>query len=390
MRTFILLFIVASALTACVSSKGHLNKGNYDMAIKKAVKKLKRNPKNEKQILVLEKAYKSANEEDKERINFLKLEGNPDIWDDVYQTYLRMKGRQAIVKKVLPLKISRTGRLINYEYINYDEEIIQAKRKAAEYSYAHGISLLEKGGRENARMAYNDFMNVKKLFSDYKDIDSKTQQALYEGTSHVLFKIKNKSGTPLPQAFENELTKTSLNDLNQLWLNFHTQEDKNLYYDYTIFVNLKIIDVSPEGIKEVYFNESKQVQDGFEYVLDDKGNVKKDSLGNDLKNPKFKTIICKVIETQQRKSARISGTIDFIDNATKQLIKTDPVTADSFFENNAALAIGDVNALTPETKKRLGNQPLPFPHDSDMIMRCAGTMKEMVKGILVNNKHLLR
>ncbi|HET6245638.1 MAG: hypothetical protein H0V01_00530 [Bacteroidetes bacterium] len=385
---FVVLMLMLS-FSSCISSKKHMDRGQYDIAITKSVKKLKKNRNNEKHMLILEKSYNLANERDKERVGFLKLEGNPDIWDDVYQSFLSLKGRQARVKPVMPLKVPSTGRVISFDFVNYDEEIINAKRKAAEFYYVRGTLLLENGSKENARSAYNDFKNVQKFFSDYKDLNQQINKALDIGTSHVAFKMQNASGIPLPLAFEEDLTKISLNDLNGQWVKFHTIIEKNAFYDYTVKVNIRMIDISPEGLKEVHFIETKDVQDGFQYLLDKNGNVMKDSLGNDMKAPKYKTITCNLIETQQKKTARIAGTIDFIDNHTGQLLKSDPIASDVFFDHISLIAIGDLNALKPETKKMIGIKPMPFPPNPEMIMQCGNIMKGMTKNILVNNQRLL-
>lgn len=385
----ILLISIVLVFAGCVSSKKHLDRGQYDMAIRKSVKKLKKKPSNVKEIQVLQRAYQLANQSDKEKINFLKLEGNPDIWEQVYSTYLQMKSRQDLVK-TLPQLWLPGGRPVNFEFVNYDEEIINAKRKAAEFYYAKGVLLLENNTRESAREAYYNFMNVKKFFKDYKDTDAKISEAIAKGTSYVLFKMENNSGMIIPQAFQDEMFKISLHHLNRQFIQYHTNPLKDVYYDYTIVLTIKNIDISPEGVKEVHYSESKEVQDGFQYVLDDKGNVKKDSLGNDIKVPKFKTITCNVIEMQQSKAARVFGTVDFINNNTKQLLNTVPLNAESVFQNFAATAQGDLNALSPETAKKLGNRPMPFPTNADMIMRCSETVKNMAKSFIDNNSGLFK
>lgn len=385
----ILIISIVLVFEGCVSSKKHLDRGQYDMAIRKSVKKLKKKPSNVKEIQVLQRAYQLANQSDKEKINFLKLEGNPDIWEQVYSTYLRMKNRQDLVK-ALPQLWLPGGRPVNFEFVNYDEEIVNAKRKAAEFYYAKGTLLLENNTRESAREAYYNFMNVKKFFKDYKDTDAKISEAIAKGTSYVLFKMENNSGMIIPQAFQDEMFKISLNHLNRQFIQYHTNPLKDVYYDYTIVLAIKSIDVSPEGVKEVHYSESKEVQDGFQYVLDDKGNVKKDSLGNDIKVPKFKTITCNVIEMQQSKAARVFGTVDFINNNTKQLLNTVPLNAESVFQNFAATAQGDLNALSSETAKKLGNRPMPFPTNADMIMRCSETVKNMAKSIIDDNSGLFK
>ena len=153
---------------------------------------------------------------------------------------------------------------------------------------------------------------------------------------------------------------------------------------------MKLIDVAPESVKEIQYVESKEVQDGWDYFLDNKGNVKKDSLGNDIKKPKYKTISCTVNETYQSKKAIISGSLDYINNDNNQLIKTDPITAESFFEYRSATGIGDLNALKPETKSKLGKLPVPFPSGFNMLLQAGQNLKSMVKDIIWRNKNVLK
>lgn len=380
MTKIIIYTLVLFLFSGCAQRQ--LNKGRYDDALRISVRKLKKKPASAKNLRILKQAYGKANQRDNERIGFLKKEGTPDIWDEVFDTYMSMKRRQTLVKSLSPVPSGIT-------LVDYDNEIIQAKQKAAEYFYAHGSSLLEKGDRQSARSAYSDFQQVKKYYKDFKDVNDKMNKAEALGTNHVIFKMENKANVILPKRFAEELFKISLNDLNRQWLRYHTQEQKDVFYDYTVLVNIKMIDVSPEQVKEVHYTETAEVKDGWQYVLDSKGNVMKDSAGNDLKTDKIIKVACNVIEMQQRKSARIAGTMDYINNRTGQLIKTDPVTADAVFENYTAVAAGDQRALKKETKAKIGKLPAPFPSDPDMLIQAGVTLKDMVKNILYANKSLL-
>ncbi len=380
---------IVSIFASCSSSTKLMRSGNYDGAIYKATKKLKRKKDKEKEIITLEQAYQKANERDKEKIIFLKKEGKPESWDLIFSTYARMSQRQQNIKPLLPLRIASQGRDAKFEFANYDEEIIQAKKNATEYFYAHALTLLDKNNQSDARQAYNELLKVKSFSTNYKDVDKQLTRAKDIGTSYVLFKMKNATGVPLPPNFEDELTKISLNELNGEWVKYYTTETKGMTYDYTILVNMKNINVSPEGVKETNFTETKTIPDGFTYALDSKGNVMKDTAGNDIKIPKTKTISCNVVETYQTKKAIIAGTLDYINNNTGQLIKTDPIASENFFENRAYAAIGDLNALKPETAAKLGNRPMPFPPGFDMLLQAGGVLKGMVKNIIVNNKGVI-
>ncbi len=381
-------------LSGCMTPQKALNTGNYDVAIHKTVKKLKKNPARNKDIVVLERAFQQAQQNDFDKIAFMQKEGSPDRWDDIYAIYDRIKRRQAQVRTLPALKLRDKNKMpirnVTFIFVNVDDEMLQSKEKAAEYFYAHGLSLLKKGGRFNAREAYIDLQRVKGYYSSFKDTDEQLALALEAGTTKVLFKMKKDIPAQLPPNFEQELMKISLQDLNEQWIRYYTTDISGVAYDYTVFVNLKVIDISPDLVKEKQYSESKKIKDGWEYQLDSKGNVMKDSLGNDIKNTKYKTITCNVVETHVSKTARVAGSLDYVDNHSRQLLKTDNIAADSFFEDGIVVVVGgDVNALSPETKNKIGKKPLPPPNPFDMLLQAGGTLKGMVKGLLNQNKCIL-
>jgi hypothetical protein len=97
-----------------------------------------------------------------------------------------------------------------------------------------------------------------------------------------------------------------------------------------------------------------------------------------------------VVETHLSKSARVGGSLDYWDNHSNQLFKTDNIAADSFFEDGLVVVLGgDVNALTPETKKKIGKKPMPFPNPFDMLLQAGGNLKGMVKNLLYENRCIL-
>ncbi|MBN8703003.1 MAG: hypothetical protein J0M08_08055 [Bacteroidetes bacterium] len=390
-QLFTTILVVAILLgTSCQKSTKLLYNGQYDFAITKAIKQLKKNRKKnlDKEISVLEQAYSIANDKDRTQIEFLKKEGRPDSWDDIFNKYSCLKDRQEIVERAIPFIEKKAGRKLKIDLVNYDNELIVAKQKAAEYYYVHGSQLLERKTRVDARNAYYDFKRVKDYFSIYKDVDQKLNQARYEGTNQVLFVMKNNTGMIMPQGFEQELTKISLYELNKDWTNYNTTFDSTKFYDFGILVNLKTIDVTPELVKENTHTNSIQVEDGWQYVLDAKGNVKRDSAGNDIKVPKYTTISCMVKETKQSKRAMVSGSLDFMNLKTGQLIKTAPITAESIFEHRSGYISGDLRALKPEHKILQGSAPMPFPSSPSMILDAGQTLKNMVKDIIWNNKYV--
>ena len=54
-----------------------------------------------------------------------------------------MNDRQSLVRTVTPL--NNNGRSVDFPYIDYMPEMVGAKRKAADFYYAHGNELMKAG-----------------------------------------------------------------------------------------------------------------------------------------------------------------------------------------------------------------------------------------------------
>ena len=54
--------------------------------------------------------------------------------------------------------------------------------------------------------------------------------------------------------------------------------DENTHFDYVVNVNVKTVAVSPDQQRQIDSLIKRDVDDGFDYVKDVRGNVKKDSL----------------------------------------------------------------------------------------------------------------
>jgi len=385
MKRITYLLLAAFLFTSCVSSVNYLQRGDYDAAIRKSAKVLIKKPHKTKEIDVLQKAYTLANQRDQEAIDRLKLSGQPDIYDEVLYYYNRMNGRQEVVERLPQQLLSQ----INFQHVDYSRTLAESKKKAAAFFYAHAVALLEDGDKCSARDAYNELITVKEYYPVYRDVDSLIGVSLYLGTNNVLFSLLNESNSILPKDFERDLLKISLEDLNMEWVDFDTSPVEGKKYQYTIYFSLKEINVSPEFVKEERYTETREVEDGFDYVLDKNGNVMKDSLGNDIKVPRYVTLRCDVIETSLHKDSRVRGSLDIVDNYNDQLVKTQDVVAQFNFDHRFAAARGDLEALSKQTRKLTREKPVPFPTDAQMIFDTNEVLKERVKNLVSREQKIL-
>lgn len=389
MKKILYLLILVIVSSGCASSKRHMQKGNYDAAIQKSVKQLMKKPSDQKEIETLDRSYRIANERDLERIKYLKMENNPGNWDEILGRFSSLKNRQTLVRTVLPLQ--QGNRTINYEYVDYDREMIEAKLNAAEYFYSNAQKIMRNGDKESFRQANYELRKVKEYMGAYEDVDALLAETREKGMSRALIMMKNHTYLKFPPEYEQELMAISPVDLNSEWVEYHTRDlDETIDYDYHVYVNMNMINVAPDQVKESDRLVTRKVEDGFEYVMDARGNVMKDSLGNDIRIPKYKTLSCSVIETHQQKSVVVQGDVEIIQLNPTRVLRKDPIGAESLFEHFSARAIGDVNALGDQDREMIKSEPLPFPNDFEMVYRGTEMLKLAIREILQRNRSYIR
>lgn len=388
-RILPLLLLTSLLFSGCGSSKRQLQTGNYPAAVDKAVRELRRNPNNRQEAENLQRAYVIANEQDNERIRMLKLESRVSSYDEIYLTYKRMHDRQALVRTVTPLTVG--NRTVDFLYVDYLAEMVAAKRRAADFYYANGIGLMKNKTRESYRQAFYQFVRVKEYVDEYPDIDQLINEAKYLGISRALVSVENKSVINFPQEFINDLLALDLPRLNSEWVEYHTVHlDDNIQYDYLVNVNVKVVAVTPDQTIQRDSLVKKEVEDGFNYLLDKNGNVMRDTLGNDIKVAKYKTLQCALIESIQMKTCVIEGDVEVIQLNPNRIVKRDPIGAESSFRHVSARAIGDLGALSPAQLESTKVQAVPFPPDIEMVLRCSESLKMAIRGIMqTNRKHII-
>jgi hypothetical protein len=382
------MFVSALLLAGCGSSKKQLEIGNYDAAINKAVTELRKNPKSSKDIETLERAMDIALEQDNERIRLLRIEGRANAWDELYLIYKKMSDRQTAVRTVTPIQYE--GRTIEWPYVDYMQEMVVAKKNAADFYYAHGQELMKNDTRESYRQAYYEFVRAQEYVGDYEGIDQMLRESRQLGISRVYVTLKNYSPTKFPETFEQELLALDLPRLNSEWVEYHTSiPNSDTQFDYVVNVNLKNVAVSPDRQFQRDTLVKATVEDGFDYVKDARGNVLKDSLGNDVKVKKYKELQCALIRTFQVKECVIDGDVEMLSLYPEKTIKKEPIGATSNFDHVSARAIGDVNALTADQKRMLQSQIIEFPTDLDMVIMCTENLKRAIRGFMEANRRYI-
>ena len=373
--------------SSCTNTKKLVEQGRYDEAVEFATDKLVgKKKKKEKYVTLLENAFDKATARDMKRI--AKLEKKDGNWDKIVDVYRVIRERQEIVEPLLPL-IGKKGYHASFRFVKVDDLELAAMKRSADFHYQDGLDLLsdaERGSKVAARKAYEAFRSSERYFENYKDVVRLKRKARELGITHFVFEMKNNAQVLLPQEFEKTVLQMGVADLNTGWNRFHLTQPNNVNADFKVVMSLNNIDVSPERIKEREYVDVREIEDGFEYVLDQNENVLKDTLGNDVTIPRRVLIEARVLEVFQSKAAIVGGHLEYYDLQTNELMKTMPVSVEAVFENYASQFRGDRRALTSISRRRCDTQPIPFPTDEELLLDAAETLKPLVRSKISSSR----
>lgn len=386
MKKLLLFTVLFSVLVSCSAKKQieeAISHGNYDEAISEALRKLENNKdKKRKQdyVVMLQDAYYKVLEEDLQDITHLEKDGNPEQYKTIYNLYLDLEARQNAIKRVLPLQIN--GKNLEFQFNDYSSQIVDYRYKTSDYLIGQGITLLDSNDKYNARKAYDIFNYIESINPNFEETRSLLEEAHQKGTDYVSVAIVNHTNQLLPQQLEAELIDFNTYGLNQFWTEYHANIEPSMVYDFAMELQLKQINVSPERINERQQLREKAIVDGWEYVTDRRGNVRKDSLGNDIKVDKIVNVKARFFEVIQTKSAQVVADVVYTDLKYNQIVDTFTLDSGFTFENIFGRYRGDARALTNNDKRLLRQQQLRFPTDEQMVYDSGEDLKLQLKNIL--------
>lgn len=388
---FLSVFLFFAVLfNACKSPQRLTESGDYDNSIDLCVRKLRgKGKKKIEYVQGLEIAFRKAQARDMALAEQLIAANHPENWERINSIHRDIRDRQNQVIPLLPLT-AKNGYRAKIDLIDIAALEMNSREKAADYLYVKAQDLIERGERGDklaARQALQTLTNLEnRYFRDYKDKTALKNKARDLGTSYILFSIKNQSAQILPRTFHERLLNVSKQDLDSEWKAYFFEEQPGVQYDYKVTFRVTHIDAAPERIQERTYTDEKEIQDGFDYVLDRRGNVRKDSLGNDMKTPKFVRIRADVVEVHQTKAVHLAGFVEIRDAANNHLLDTRDLSTEVLFENYASTFRGDERALSADSRCRIGNRPVPFPQTEAMLVQAADRLKPTLKDELRENR----
>lgn len=393
MKRFLPFVSALLLITACGGVKKTqeaLNSGNYEVAMNRAIVELaddKSKKGHQPYILLLEDAFYKHSQREQQEIEFLKADGNPANFEAIYNKLLGLKNLQERIRPLLPLYLEDEGRDAEFQFRNYDKRILAVKEKLSDYLYDNASSLLANATyKQDFRTAYNDFAYLNRINPGFRDVKTKMEICHERGIDYVRVFLANETAQVLPKRLEEDLLNFNPYGLDNLWLKYHTSPLEDISYDYEIRVNFRDILISPEEIREREVIKERQIKDGYTYLEDENGNLVKDSLGNEIKVDRMKTVQCRFHTFTQFKAAKVDGQVTYVDLRTDQPLNSYPLSTEFIFEHQYASFQGDRRALDTDLFSLTQLVAVPFPTDEQMIYDAGEDLKMRLKDIVTRHR----
>ena len=364
--TILTILIIGFFISSCSSVEKMIDQGNFDSALTRLQKKIAgKDQIKTKHVQWIEEAFKKVMTRDLARIELLTHSTRSDDWKKIIQLYEKIAYRQEKIAAFLPI-ISSDGYRAGFSFVNVEKLLPNAIQQHQSLIYEDGTFYLAEGragNKHSARTAYDIFDQLWIYADQYKDAKALQEEALNLGSIYVSVIVENHTPEDFPLELEYKLTR---NFLNSKWIQYYLEDIDDVEFDHRITIQLHDLSISPEKIREIRYGDIKEIEDGFKYVLDDNGNVLKDTSGNDIKIPVTKKVKAHVIETQLHKSALLVGDL-VLESLRYPSNKTISIDSEVIFNHHFAEYRGDFRALSKQSIELVNIGAIPFPDDQALI-----------------------
>lgn len=380
---YLVLTISLMACNSYKSAKKSLLSGHYDKVITQMTNKYKKGvkEKNKKKLVsLLQEAYIKANTRDLEMVDRYKQSKGTEKYKSIYLSYKSIQDRQDRIKPLLP--ISLHGRDIEFPIEDYSGQVEKYKRHYANQLNKQSSDLMRNPSKPNAQKAYGLLKTLESLYPDYRNLQSRLNNAYVNGTTFVYVAVRNNSEFLMPKVVDENLRLLDTKYLNRNWKEFHSELERGIEYDYDVLFDVQDIIVSPEMVSRNRFVSEKEIIDGWEYQKDENGNFVLDSLDQKVKVDIIKNIRAEVRELHHNKHAIMKAKVAIINNATNRIESTRSFESNIFFSDFSCRVTGDEAALEEDYRKTIKTRILPFPTDTEILMDCSEDVKSQVRTFL--------
>jgi hypothetical protein len=353
-KSSFLLLLTAVAVMSCTSVQKEISARRYSSALTLGVSKIKgKSKKSPKAAIGLKEAYPYYIDEQFEKIDKLKLQGQNEVKIlGIYEDIHRMNAR---IRPLLPIR-DKDGGITDFPLTEVQEEVNFYKNQAADALYASALNYLDKGTKADAREAHRLLSQMQGISGSTAHLKNLQAQAKESGTTFILGLTEIDPKISLGRIPKETFTSWSEAELSKTWQVVHFSPEKNRKYDYELYFILQDFVVSPEKESSRTYTDKKEIEESVGSSSRDNEKIKRK-----------KEVSAEVIEVYQFKEAQVRGQVVIYDKKTRKDIYKEEVTAGQKFENYASTFKGDKRALSDISLKRIGGKPLNFPSNDRVL-----------------------
>lgn len=334
MKLLVLLFSVVM-LSCSKSGKKALESGEYYQAALQSIEKLKKDSDNDKSLEVLPNAYKLAQEDLLRDISRAKMANQQFKYERVVDNYAKLNELHDRIEKC-----NACRKIVSPD--SYFREYEDAVEMAATERYDYADALLRRGTIESGRTAFESFNELIRYAPNYKDVNSKAEEALFLGSFHVV--VEQPGINSKMYQYSNDFFRGKIDEFLQ------TNRRLNKFIRFYQPAEAKQLKLNPDHVVRLEF---------IEFVVGET-NLKSEKV-NVTSNDSVKTGSAKIngknvdvyglvnaTVTRFHKSVRSRGllSMEIYDYKSKKVLLRDELPGEFIWDNKWASYNGDERALS--------------------------------------------
>lgn len=334
MKLLVLLFSVVM-LSCSKSGKKALESGEYYQAALQSIEKLKKDSDNDKSLEVLPNAYKLAQEDLLRDISRAKMANQQFKYERVVDNYAKLNELHDRIEKC-----NACRKIVSPD--SYFREYEDAVEMAATERYDYADALLRRGTIESGRTAFESFNELIRYAPNYKDVNSKAEEALFLGSYHVV--VEQPGINSKMYQYSNDFFRGKIDEFLQ------TNRRLNKFIRFYQPAEAKQLKLNPDHVVRLEF---------IEFVVGET-NLKSEKV-NVTSNDSVKTGSAKIngknvdvyglvnaTVTRFHKSVRSRGllSMEIYDYKSKKVLLRDELPGEFIWDNKWASYNGDERALS--------------------------------------------
>ena len=345
-----------------------MEKGDYFGAVEQSVSRLRSKPSDEKAAVILKESYSLMQKWVQDEMDIRLSQNNPFRWEEVLGLLQRVNSVSSEIRR------SPAALKVIPEPKTYTNEVTMASEKAAEARYKEGIKLLETGNKDNARSSFTHFERCNQLVPGYRDVKDKMLAAKNIATVRVIVEsipVHAKAFQLTAGFFYDQVFEFLNNRFREgSFIRFYSpKEAERMEIKYPDMVlRLEFYDFVVGDA--VHFENEQE-------VTRDVKIESKDTTKTAMKTyrAKIKTITDKIIS---------GGLLEvkITDFQASRLLFSDKIPGEFTWQNQYALYVGDVQALTDGQRGLSERKVVSPPPPQTLFMEFTRPIYEQLTGKL--------